>query len=77
MGRLNLTGIHWVIVGGESGPRARPMDPQWVRDVRDQCLAARVAFFFKQWGGLRPKSGGRTLDRREWNQWPAVIATAA
>ena len=74
MGRFDLSGIHWVIVGGESGPRARPMDPQWVRDVRDQCLAARVAFFFKQWGGLRPKSGGRTLDRREWNEWPRLGA---
>ena len=56
-GRLDLTGIDWVIVGGESGPRARPIDPEWVREVRDQCLAKGVAFFFKQWGGLRPKSG--------------------
>ena len=70
---LDLDGIHWVIVGGESGPRARPMDPDWVRDLRDQCLARGVAFFFKQWGGLRPKSGGRTLDAREWNEWPVPI----
>ncbi len=70
---LDLDGIHWVIVGGESGPRARPMHPDWVRDLRDQCLARGVAFFFKQWGGLRPKSGGRTLDREEWNQWPNAL----
>jgi protein gp37 len=70
MGRLDLTDIDWVIVGGESGPRARPMDPNWVREVRDQCVSANVAFFFKQWGGLRPKSGGRTLDDREWSDFP-------
>jgi protein gp37 len=70
LGELDLIGIHWVIVGGESGPRARPMAPEWAREVRDQCAAAKVPFFFKQWGGLRPKSGGRLLDGREWNQWP-------
>jgi protein gp37 len=70
MGKLDLTDIDWVIVGGESGPRARPMDPSWVREVRDQCIAANVAFFFKQWGGLRPKSGGRSLDDREWSDFP-------
>ena len=70
MGRIDLTGISWVIAGGESGPGHRPMKPEWVREVRDQCLAADVAFFFKQWGGLRPKSGGRTLDGAEWNQYP-------
>jgi len=68
---LPLDGIDWVIVGGESGPRARPVDAHWVRDIRDQCLAAGVPFFFKQWGGLRAKSGGRTLDGRQWNQWPS------
>ncbi|MCH7888677.1 MAG: phage Gp37/Gp68 family protein [Proteobacteria bacterium] len=68
--RLDLDGIHWVIVGGESGPRARPMRPEWVRPIRDQCLARRVPFFFKQWGGFRPKSGGRTLDGREWSELP-------
>jgi protein gp37 len=72
MGRLDLTGIDWVIVGGESGPAARQMNPDWVREVRDQCLGAGVAFFFKQWGGLRPKSGGRKLDRREWSQFPKI-----
>lgn len=74
MGTLNLDGIHWVIVGGESGPQARPMLIEWVREVRDQCKAAKIAFFFKQWGGPRPKSGGRLLDRREWNEWPTTKA---
>jgi protein gp37 len=73
IGRLDLTGIDWVIVGGESGPGARYMDAEWVRDIRDQCLAGGVAFFFKQWGGLRPKSGGRKLDDREWNDFPKLI----
>lgn len=70
MGTLDLTGIDWVIVGGESGPGARPMNSEWVREVRDQCLASGVAFFFKQWGGLRPKSGGREIDGREWSEFP-------
>ncbi len=72
MGKIHLTGIDWVIVGGESGPGARPMDPDWVRDIRDQCSKADVAFFFKQWGGLRPKSGGRKLDGKTWSQFPSV-----
>jgi protein gp37 len=70
MGTLDLTGIDWVIVGGESGPGARPMQADWVREVREQCVAQGVAFFFKQWGGLHPKSGGRELDGREWNDFP-------
>ncbi len=70
VGTLDLSGIDWVIVGGESGPGARPMHPDWVRSIRDQCVDAEVAFFFKQWGGLRPKSGGRQLDDREWNDFP-------
>lgn len=70
MGKMDLSGIDWVIVGGESGPRARPMQPEWVREVRDQCLEADVRFFFKQWGGLRPKTGGRRLDRKVWNEFP-------
>ena len=74
MGLLDLSGIDWVIVGGESGPGARPMNPQWVRDIRDQCHTADVPFFFKQWGGLRPKSGGRELDGREWNDFPLVCS---
>jgi protein gp37 len=71
IGKLNLKGIDWVIVGGESGPGAREIRPEWVREIRDQCLRANVAFFFKQWGGLRPKSGGRELDGREWDQFPS------
>lgn len=70
VGRLDLRGIHWVIVGGESGPHARPMDATWAIDVRNQCVATRVAFFFKQWGGRSPKTGGRLLEGREWNQFP-------
>lgn len=70
VGALNLDGIDWVIVGGESGPGAREMRKDWVRDIRDQCVKADVAFFFKQWGGLRPKSGGRDLDGRQWNDFP-------
>ncbi|HEX5326506.1 MAG TPA: phage Gp37/Gp68 family protein [Acetobacteraceae bacterium] len=74
VGELDLTGIHWVIAGGESGPAARPVDINWLREVRDQCVEQRVAFFFKQWGGIRPKSGGRRLDGREWSEYPLQIA---
>jgi protein gp37 len=77
LGSLDLTGIDWVIVGGESGPGARPMDADWVRSIRDECLRQGVAFFFKQWGGLRPKTGGRALDDREWNEFPAQQLAAA
>jgi len=72
---LNLDGIGWVIAGGESGPRARPMDPVWVEDIRDQCSEADVAFFFKQWGGRTPKANGRDLDGRTWDDMPE-LATA-
>ena len=67
---LPLTGIHWVIVGGESGPAHRPAQASWVRDIRKQCVKARVPFFFKQWGGRTPKAGGRVLDGRQWDQFP-------
>ena len=70
--KLDLTDIDWVICGGKSGPGYRPMNPEWARGVRDQCLAAGVPFFFKQWGGPKPKSGGRTLDGREWSEFPHV-----
>ena len=70
---LDLAGIDWVIVGGESGPKARPMDPQWVREIRDQCLRAGVPFFFKQWGGVWKKRTGRTLEGRTWDQLPAGL----
>lgn len=69
---LNLDGIDWVIAGGESGPNARPMDSAWVTDIRDQCEAAGVAFFFKQWGGRTPKSNGRRLDGRTWDEMPTL-----
>jgi len=72
VGELDLSGIDWAIVGGESGPHARPMAEEWAIEIRDQCRAANVAFFFKQWGGLRPKSGGRLLRGREWNQYPSA-----
>jgi len=67
---IDLTGIDWVIVGGESGPRARPMAPSWVKDIRDQCLSAGVPFFFKQWGGLNKKKAGRVLGGRTWDDMP-------
>ena len=67
---LDLGGIDWVIVGGESGPNARPMEAAWVRDVRDQCLDVRVPFFFKQWGGTNKKKAGRVLDGRIWDEMP-------
>jgi len=70
VGQLDLDGVAWAIVGGESGPRCRPMAAEWVLDIRDQCQEAGVAFFFKQWGGTRPKSGGRVLAGREWSQYP-------
>jgi len=62
--------LDWVIVGGESGPKARPMDPDWVREIRDRCLSAKVPFFFKQWGGVIKKRNGRVLDGRTWDQMP-------
>ena len=71
---IDLSGVAWAIVGGESGPKARPMDESWVVGLRSCCQRADVAFFFKQWGGPRPKSGGRLLDGVEWNgfPWPVV-----
>lgn len=70
---LDLTGIDWVIVGGESGHGARPVNPDWVRDLRDRCVEAGVAFFFKQWGGSTPKANGRELDGRTWDEMPVVV----
>lgn len=67
---LNLEGIDWVIVGGESGPGSRPLDPTWVIGIRDQCLKAAVPFFFKQWGGTNKKKAGRKLENRTWDQMP-------
>lgn len=69
---LDLTDIHWVIVGGESGLKHRPMELEWVQSIRDQCLDADVAFFFKQWGGRTPKAGGRELDGKIWDEMPGA-----
>ena len=69
---LNLQGIDWVIVGGESGPSARPMDASWVIAIRDQCLKARVPFFFKQWGGTNKKKSGRRLQGKIWDEMPLI-----
>lgn len=78
MGCMDMENINWVIVGGESGPRARPMDPTWVREIRDQCVKNRIPFFFKQWGGVQKKKNGRILDDRIWDELPkGNIITAA
>jgi protein gp37 len=70
IGTVDLTGIHWVIAGGESGPGARPVQIEWLRSIRDQCRKQHVAFFFKQWGGRTPKAGGNRLDGRIWDYLP-------
>jgi protein gp37 len=72
---MNLVGIDWAIVGGESGPGSRPMNEEWVTDIRDQCLKANVAFFFKQWGGVFKKRTGRTLEGRTWDEMPILATT--
>jgi protein gp37 len=69
---LDLRNIHWVIVGGESGPGARPMQEAWVVEIRDQCRLAGVPFFFKQWGGVNKKKTGRELQGRTWDGMPAI-----
>jgi protein gp37 len=73
---LDLVGIHWVIVGGESGRGARALNPDWVLNLRDQCLEAGVPFFFKHWGGRTPKAGGRELQGRTWNEMPRLLAAS-
>lgn len=70
--RLDVSGVDWAILGGESGPRSRPLQPEWARSVRDACVGAGVPFFFKQWGGRTPKTGGRLLDGREWSEMPSA-----
>jgi protein gp37 len=72
LGSVNLTGIHWAIVGGESGLRARPIEADWIREIRDRCKAYGTAFFFKQWGGKTPKAGGNLLDNRQWMDYPKI-----
>lgn len=76
LGELDLSSIDWVIAGGESGPGARPMKPEWVRRIRDQCVEQRVAFFFKQWGGVMKHKTGRELDGRTWDQFPITPTKA-
>jgi protein gp37 len=73
---LKLEGIDWVIVGGESGPRARAMAPEWVTDIRDQCLTANIPFFFKQWGGRNKKKAGRILEGTVWEQMPGPFRSS-
>ncbi|MGH9740973.1 MAG: DUF5131 family protein [Candidatus Acidiferrum sp.] len=74
LGNLNLRSIDWAIAGGESGPGARPIDPRWVTEIRDQCVDGGVAFFFKQWGGVQKKKTGRILEGRTWDQMPVDAA---
>lgn len=76
LGPIDLRGIHWVIVGGESGPGARPMDAQWVLSIRDQCRAAKVPFFFKQWGGVQKSKNGRALEGKHYDEYPAIKPVA-
>ena len=73
LGKTNLRKIDWVIAGGESGPGARPIEQQWVRDIRDQCVSKHVAFHFKQWGGVNKKKAGRELDGQTWDELPKAI----
>jgi protein gp37 len=74
---IDLSAINWVIVGGESGPGARPIEQDWIIDIRDQCVANRVPFFFKQWGGINKKATGRSLEGRQWNQKPSLCQVEA
>jgi protein gp37 len=74
LGRIELTGISWVIVGGESGPGARPLKEEWVLSIREQCKAARVPFFFKQWGGVRKARYGRELEGRTYDEYPPRLS---
>lgn len=73
----NFEGIDWVIAGGESGPKARPLMEEWVVEIKDHCISARVPFFFKQWGGVRKKLNGRTLQGRTWDQLPDISTVAS
>lgn len=74
LSNLDLTGIDWVIVGGESGPNARQMEPEWATEIRDACLQRNVPFFFKQWGGTNKKKNGRLLEDRTWDEMPAIMS---
>ena len=70
---MNLKNIDWAIVGGESGPKSRPINPEWVLDIKEQCEKAKVPFFFKQWGGTNKKKAGRTLQGRTWDEMPKAV----
>jgi protein gp37 len=74
LGEIDLRGIHWVIAGGESGPKARTIKPDWLREIRDSCLDQNVPFHFKQWGGVNKKRAGRTLDDRTWDESPRTAS---
>ena len=74
VGKLNMKGMDWAIVGGESGPGARYMDPQWVIEIRNQCQEQNVPFFFKQWGGTNKKKAGRLLEGKTWDEMPQVVS---
>lgn len=76
LGDLDLSGIDWVIVGGESGPKARVMEPDWARSIRDECIRNNIPFFFKQWGGVNKKKAGRLLDNKIWEQYPSQYSKA-
>jgi len=73
LGKLNLSNIDWVIVGGESGPKSRPINKEWVIDIRDQCVKGKVPFFFKQWGGVNKKRNGRLLQGKKWDELPILL----
>jgi protein gp37 len=74
--KLYLKGINWAIVGGESGPGSRPIEQEWVTEIRDQCLREKVPFFFKQWGGTNKKKAGRVLEGRTWDEMPRGMQVA-
>jgi len=77
IGKVNLSGVHWAIVGGESGPGARPMQQRWIEEIKTQCKTQKVAFFFKQWGGVNKKTTGRIYRGRTWDEFPKQTISIA